>query len=162
VKIKEPGSGTFIELKKGAQVPLGSVLDTRKGRVTLVAAANGSGGTATADFYEGIFKVSQTKGKKPITEVTLVEKLSCKGAGKAAFSARKRKRRRHLWGDGHGSFRTRGRNSAATVLGTKWMVEDTCTTTVTKVARGKVKVRDFVKKKTVFVKAGHKYVARAR
>ena len=162
VRIKEPGSNTFIELKKGASVPLGSVLDTRKGRVTLVAAANGSGGTATADFYDGLFKVGQTKGKKPITTLTLVETLSCKGANKAATIARKKKRRRRLWGDGHGRFRTNGSHSAATVVGTKWMVEDTCTTTTTKVARGRVKVRDFVKKKTVFVKAGHKYVARAR
>jgi hypothetical protein len=41
-------------------------------------------------------------------------------------------------------------------------VQDTCTTTLTKVVRGKVRVRDFVKKKTVIVKAGKKYVARAR
>ena len=162
VTIKLPGSNRFIELKAGQQVPLGTVLNTKAGRVTLVAASNNSGGTAQADFYEGIFKVGQTKGKKPITVLTLVEKLDCKGSGKVATAARKKRRRRHLWGDGHGSFRTRGRNSAATVLGTKWMVLDTCTTTVTKVARGRVKVRDFVKKKTVFVKAGHKYVARAR
>jgi hypothetical protein len=47
-------------------------------------------------------------------------------------------------------------------VGTKWLVEDRCSSTLTRVARGKVKVRDFVKKKTVTVKARHKYIARAR
>jgi hypothetical protein len=47
-------------------------------------------------------------------------------------------------------------------VGTKWLVEDRCTSTLTRVARGKVKVQDFVKHKTVLVKAGKKYIARAR
>ena len=47
-------------------------------------------------------------------------------------------------------------------MGTKWLVEDRCTSTLTRVARGKVKVTDFVKHKTVLVKKGHKYIARAR
>ena len=51
---------------------------------------------------------------------------------------------------------------AATVVGTKWLVEDRCTSTLTKVARGKVRVRDFVKHKTVLVKKGRKYIARAK
>ena len=76
--------------------------------------------------------------------------------------AAKKKKKRRLWGDGKGRFRTKGKHSAATVVGTKWLVEDRCTSTLTKVARGKVKVRDFVKHKTVFVTKGHKYVARAR
>ena len=46
--------------------------------------------------------------------------------------------------------------------GTKWLVEDSCTSTLTKVARGSVTVRDFVKKKNVIVKAGKKYVARRK
>ena len=46
--------------------------------------------------------------------------------------------------------------------GTKWLVEDTCSTTLTRVARGTVTVRDFAKRKNVIVKAGKKYVARKR
>jgi CSLREA domain-containing protein len=160
VKVKVKGSTTFVVLKPGQQIPLGSVIDTRKGRVTLVAAADGSGGTATADFYDGLFRVGQTKGKKPITELTLVEKLTC--SAKKASAAKKKVRKRRLWGDGKGHFRTEGKHSAATVVGTKWLVQDTCSSTLTKVARGIVSVRDFAKKKTVKVKAGHQYVARAR
>ena len=41
-------------------------------------------------------------------------------------------------------------------------VEDKCTSTLTRVVRGRVSVRDFVMKKTVIVKAGKKYVAKVR
>jgi hypothetical protein len=156
VKIKLPGKKGFTVLGEGEQIPVGTTVDVTKGRVTLVAA-----GEAQADFYAGIFKLAQTKGSKPLTTLKLVQKLSCKGAGKANAAAKK-KRKRRLWGDGRGRFRTRGTHSAATVVGTKWLVEDRCTSTLTRVARGKVSVRDFAKKKTVIVKAGKKYVARAR
>ena len=162
VKIKLPGTNTFVLLDEDTQIPVNTIVDTRKGRITLVAAANKSGGLAKADFYDGLFKVTQTKGKKPITILTLTEKLTgCKAKGKASAAAKKKKKRR-LWGDGKGRFQTKGKHSAATVVGTKWMVEDRCTSTLTRVARGKVKVRDFGKRKTVLVKAGKKYIARAR
>jgi hypothetical protein len=158
VKIKLPGSDEFVELAEGQQIPLGTTVDTRRGRVTIVAA---SGDGQTADFYAGLFKLSQTKGKKPITVVSLVEKLSCAKQKEANAAARKKKKRR-LWGNGSGRFRTKGKHSAATVVGTKWLVEDRCTSTLTRVARGRVRVRDFEKKKTVTVRAGKKYVAKAR
>ena len=102
-------------------------------------------------------------GKKPITNLKLNEKLAkcpTKKGSKKAKSSAKKKRKRRLWGDGKGNFRTSGRRSAATVSGTKWLVEDTCAGTLTRVARGKVKVRDFRKKKTITVKAGKRYMAR--
>jgi hypothetical protein len=129
--------------------------------VTIVAAANRSGGTATSEFWAGIFKLTQTKGAKPITNLKLVEKLRCPKAGQATISAR-RKRKRRLWGDGSGRFRTEGSYSSATVRGTKWLVEDRCTSTLTRVVRGRVAVRDFAKKKTVIVRAKKRYVARSR
>ena len=61
-----------------------------------------------------------------------------------------------------GRFRTKGKHSAATVVGTKWLVEDRCDSTLTRVKRGKVKVRDFAKKKTVTVRKGKRYIARAK
>jgi VCBS repeat protein len=159
VKIKLPGEDTFVALTEGEQIPLGTTVDTRKGRVTIVAAA---GGGQTSDFYDGLFKLSQTKGKKPITTATLVEKLSgCKSKKKASAAAKKKQKRR-LWGNGKGRFRTKGKHSAATVVGTIWLVEDRCTSTLTRVRRGKVKVRDFVKKKTVTVRTGKRYIARAK
>ena len=98
------------------------MVDTTKGRVTIVAA-----GGQSADFYDGIFRLSQSEGAKPLTTLTLVEALSCPKAGKAVAAAKKKKRR--LWGDGSGKFRTKGKHSAATVVGTRWLVEDRCTST---------------------------------
>ena len=67
-----------------------------------------------------------------------------------------------LWGNGKGKFRTTGKYSSATVRGTIWLVEDRCDGTLTKVRRGVVSVRDIKRKKTVKVKAGHSYLARAQ
>jgi hypothetical protein len=161
VKVKLPGTAAYVDLDEAQQLPVGTVVDARKGHVTLVAASNDSGGTATAEFWAGIFKLGQTKGRTPTTVLRLVEKLSCPKAGRATLAA-KRKKKRRLWGDGSGKFQTRGKHSAATVVGTKWLVEDRCTSTLTRVARGRVSVRDFAKKKTVIVRAGKKYVARAK
>ena len=151
-----PGSNRFVTLTEGRQLPIGTIVDATKGSVTIEAAGN-----QFAKFYDGIFKIGQGKGAKPLTTLTLVEKLSCPSSGKASAAAKGKKKRR-LWGDGKGRFQTKGKHSAATVVGTKWLVEDRCKSTLTKVAKGRVSVRDFVLKKTVIVRAGKQYVAKAR
>jgi ferric-dicitrate binding protein FerR (iron transport regulator) len=86
--------------------------------------------------------------------------LSCGKGKKASTSAGKKVRR--LWGDGKGRFRTRGKHGAATVRGTKWLTEDRCSGTLFRVKRGVVAVKDFRTKKTVLVKKGKSYLARAK
>jgi CSLREA domain-containing protein len=157
VRIKLPGRRRFRVLREGEQIPLGTTIDVRRGRVTIIAET----GDQQADFYGGLFKLGQTKGANPITVLRLVEMLSCKSANQANAAAKKKKKRR-LWGNGTGRFRTRGKHSAATVVGTKWLVQDRCKSTLTRVVRGRVRVRDFVKDKTVIVRAGKRYVARKR
>jgi hypothetical protein len=126
--------------------------------VTLEAA-----GGSQATFYDGLFRFGQGKGAKPLTTLTLIEKLSCpKKGGKASVAAKKKKKKRRLWGDGNGKFRTQGEFSSATVRGTRWLTEDGCDSTLTRVVKGSVSVRDFVKRKTVVVKAGKKYVAKSK
>ena len=160
VLVKTPGTKKFVLIDDGQQVPVGTIVDVRKGRVTLIAAADSKGGVAQAVFYGGIFKLGQTKAKTPVTVLSLVEKLTgCKATGKASIAKKKVKKRR-LWGDGKGRFTTKGKHSAATVVGTKWYVEDRCNGTLTVVKRGVVKVRDFKTRKTVTVRAGHKYFAK--
>jgi hypothetical protein len=155
VRVKLPGSGKFVTLGPGQQVPVGTTFDTLKGRVTLAAA-----GDQTATFYDGVFKLGQGKSAKPLTTLRLVERLRCPRGGKANASAKRKKRR--LWGDGSGKFRTQGQYSSATVRGTKWLVEDRCGSTLTKVTAGRVTVRDFVKRKTAVVRAGKQYIVRRR
>jgi hypothetical protein len=133
----------------------GSEIDTRKGRVSITTSTPGE----KADFFDGIFKVSQTGG---VTTLTLTEKLDCTKKSGAARASAKKPKTRKLWGDGKGKFRTKGTYSAATVRGTKWLVTDACTTTTTKVTEGTVDVRDLVRKKTVLVRKGKPYVARAK
>jgi hypothetical protein len=156
VKIKVPGAKRFTTLTSGAQVPMGTTLDTKKGRVTLVS-ADKLGLTQHAGFYQGVFKVKgQTKGGKPITLLDLAgPKPAC--ASKASI-ARKRGSR-HLWGSGKGRFRTTGQFSSATVRGTIWLTQDSCKGTLVKVKRGVVAVQDFTKHKTFLVKAGHSHLA---
>jgi hypothetical protein len=151
--------GRRLRLEEAEQIPTGSVVDTRQGTVRLFSTAAG-GKIQSALFFDGLFRVTQTKGARPVTDLKLVEKLArCPKPGTKARSSARRKKRR-LWGDGRGSFRTSGRRSAATVSGTKWLVQDDCKGTLTRVARGKVRVRDFKRKKTVTVRAGRSYRAR--
>jgi CSLREA domain-containing protein len=147
-------SGKFVPLKDGV-VPNGSEIDATSGSVTITTSTG-----ERATFFGGRFKVSQRGG---ITTLTLSQPLDCKKAarGKASAAAKKPKSRK-LWGDGKGKFRTKGSYSAATVRGTKWLVQDTCTTTLTRVAQGVVSVRDDVLKKTFTVRKGKSYTARAK
>jgi hypothetical protein len=174
VLIKTVGTNKFVPLVTPAQVKMGSIIDARKGRVRITI-ANGRGGFDTADFYEGIFKITQPKAKLGTTWFANLFLFagSFKGCPKAprnpklaAFGAKKKpspKRSvRHLWGNGKGAFRTVGRFSSATVRGTTWLTDDRCNGTLTRVTSGKVAVRDFVKKKTVVIKARQKYFAQAK
>jgi hypothetical protein len=175
-----PAKG-FVPLKGAANIPVGSQVDTKKGRIALTSAADTAGvKTQSSDFYQGIFQVKQTvPKKKPAKPAALTTDLVMKGqiarsqcaplkGARAAAEAAKRKKKGpkavlgQLWGSGKGKFRTNGKYSSATVRGTIWLVQDRCEGTLTKVVRGTVRVRDTRRRKTVTVKAGHSYLARAQ
>jgi hypothetical protein len=162
VSVKVPGSDEFVSLSKVASVPVGSLVDTREGSVTLKSALPG-GDTQSAIFHGGLFEVRQPKDAKGLTELKLRGPgPSCAGGSARAAVAdkRKKKHRRALWGrDNGGAFRTRGGNSVATVRGTAWYTEDRCDGTLTRVSQGSVSVRDLVNDRTVIVRAGHSYLA---
>jgi Ca2+-binding RTX toxin-like protein len=162
VTIRTPG-GTEVKLGAGDDIPVGSTIDTTRGTVTLTSAADAHGKTQSAEFSEGVFKVRQTGGSKPVTELVLAGDLTCPAAkrrGKVVAAGKRRTRR--LWGSGHGRFRTRGRHGSATVRGTVWLTEDRCDGTYTRVKRGVVAVDDFVKHRSVVLRAGKSYFAAAR
>jgi len=161
VKVKLPGSSQFVDLNDVTSLPNNTEIDTRKGAITLKAVTKPGGPVEEATFYDGLFKLNQRGG---VTTLALSEVLDCAKAkrGKGASAAAKKAKKRKLWGDGKGSFRTQGKYSAATVRGTKWLTEDTCTTTTVRVTQGVVSVEDLVKKKKVTVRAGKRYVARAK
>ena len=122
--------------------------------------AKAGGAQQTAKFYEGVFKVTQPGS---ITQLELNQALASCSRGRAAGTAPGAKaKKRHLWGDGEGSFRTKGKYGSATVRGTKWLVQDSCAGSLTRVVRGVVTASDRVRHKTVTVRAGHSYLARPR
>ena len=68
---------------------------------------------------------------------------------------------RRLWGSGEGNYKTVGSHGSATVPGTIWLVPDRCDgSTLFKVKRGTVVVRDFIKERSVVLKAGQSYIAK--
>jgi hypothetical protein len=158
ILVKVKGSSKFEPLDVTKGIPNGSEVDVRRGRVTLTSIPRPGAPPETADFYGGIFIVTQKNG---ITDLTLSEPLSCpKQRGRASAAAGKKSRK--LWGSGKGAFRTSGKYSAATVRGTTWLVQDTCTTTLTRVTQGVVSVKDFVTKRSRLVKKGQRYTAKAK
>jgi hypothetical protein len=138
-------------------------VDVTKGRIRLTSAADRSGRTQTAEFFGGLFKIAQTGGRNPITELRLDSQLACSTRARAAAGKKKKKPKTNaLWGDGKGRFRTRGRYGSAAVRGTKWLTRDQCTGTYFKVAQGAVNVRDFKAKRSVVLRKGKTYFARAK
>jgi hypothetical protein len=163
----------FKRLLGAETIPVGATLDTAHGRVKVRSAADTKAKKLqSGQFFRGRFTIRQSRIKKRsrklITELRLTGssfKKTCKARAKASISAKKKKskkRVRRLFGNAKGSFRTSGRNAAATVRGTRWSVQDRCDGTLVTVQRGRVEVRDKVKRKTVIVRTGHKYLARAR
>jgi streptogramin lyase len=170
VRVKTPGSRSFTSLgATGATLPVGSVVDTRAGKIVLHSARDANGRTQKGTFWGGVFQIRQKRSGKGMTDLML------RGGGIARCGARasisvlaresKAKRRvvRRLWGkDKHSRFRTHGRDSVATVRGTKWVTTDRCDGTRTRVTQGAVMVRDLHTKRRVLVRAGHAYLARHR
>jgi len=155
ILVRRPGTNTFVRLERSSSIPMGSEIDAKKGRVVITIQPGPGRRPQRATFYGGIFRITQSGATATLT---LSEPLApCR---KRANAAQRKPKKRKLWGDGKGKFRTKGRYSAATVRGTKWLVEDSCAGTLTRVTRGVVAVRDTRKRKTVLVRAGKRYLAK--
>jgi streptogramin lyase len=162
VLVKAPGATTFSPLAKSAtSIPIGSSVDASRGTIKVVTATGTGSATQSGAFNGGQFRLLQAPHGHGLTDLVMQggSLNRCGAGGKASASARSG---RQLFGNAHGRFRTRGRYSTATVRGTKWLVKDTCSGTLTKVMRGTVQVRDLVKRRTVLVRQGHSYLALAK
>ncbi|HEX2129371.1 MAG TPA: hypothetical protein VHF58_09165 [Solirubrobacterales bacterium] len=160
VLIKLPGSDEFRRLETAEQVPLGSLIDATDGEVKVIT-ATAEGGTQQGWFWAGAFRLDQTGGANLTTTLRLAGPFGNAGGARVGALERKRGGGRRLWGRGRCRCRTEGRNSSGTARGTKWLTVDRKRKTITKVKRGKVVVRDSGAQRTVVVKAGERYVARA-
>jgi hypothetical protein len=163
VTVRLPGAARAVALPGTTSVPVGSLVDTRRGSVKLTTKLP-DGTTQTGRFHGGLFQVRQPVDGRGMTELVLRGALpTCtSGAARAAATVAKRPPR-SLWGhDKHGRFRTRASNAVITVRGTTWYVADRCDGTLTRVTEGSVAVRDLHRHRTVIVRAGHRYLAKGR
>jgi hypothetical protein len=159
--VRRPGRSSFVPLAYGTELPVGTEVDAAKGSIALTSALP-SGKVQSGTFGGGRFVIRQGRGG--YVDLYLRGRACGRHNSKrpVASAARKPSGRR-LWGRDHGGrFRTHGRNSHATVRGTRWIVSDTCAGTLTRVTSGSVVVRDLVRKKSVVLDAGERYLARPR
>ena len=159
VLVQIPPSNKFVPLRPGDVIPVGSVIDATKGRVRItIKLPNGK--TQSSDFYNGMFRVSQAKSGAATMSLAGGSLAKC-GRAAAVNAAKSKKIVRQLWASGKGRFTTKGRYAAATIRGTTWNTIDRCDGTLVKVTSGSVSVRDLKKKRTVVVKKGKSYLAKA-
>jgi hypothetical protein len=162
LRVKLPGRRAFVPLAYGSELPVGAEVDASAGSIALTSALP-SGELQTGRFGGGRFKIAQ--GRDGYVDLYLRGRACPRPRAKhslaTASAPASRPNKRRLWGRDHGGrFRTHGRNSHATVRGTRWVVGDSCAGTLTRVSSGSVVVRDRVRHKRIVLHAGERYLAR--
>jgi hypothetical protein len=163
-------SGAPLDLGAAKIVPTGTIIDARAGTVELKTALDRDGATQTGYFWGSQFEVRQSATARGMVQLVLrggdfsrckaTKKATARAAGAKPKSSKK-KPARSLWGsDDRGRFQTRGRGSVATVRGTRWLTQDTCAGTLTRVVDGAVAVRNLRSGRTTVVTRGHQHLAR--
>lgn len=168
VLVRPPGARRYVRLGAVGDLPLGTIIDARRGAVRLSTALDA--GHQTATFHGGRFEVRQPRSGRGLTDLVLrggdFSRCRTRAAAPLARAAAKRRAKaiRRLWGrDRGGRFRTRGRTSVATVRGTAWLTEDRCEGTLTRVTEGAVHVRDVQRGgKARLVRAGRRLLVAKR
>ena len=181
-------NGHFIPLTELTQIPKNTVIDALHGTLTLTSAAGSPAPardaaakgkkhktpTQKGTFSGAIFKLSQaTRGAgKGLVTLAIVENAfsgapsyaTCKAhkSADATVAKASTKTLQLLHASAKGKFTTKGRYSAATVLGTKWTVADRCDGTLTHDITDSVAVTDFVRHRTIVLHAGQSYLAKPR
>jgi hypothetical protein len=162
VRVRTPGTTAYGPLEGSEALPVGSLIDTRSGRVAVTSALP-HGRVQTATFWGGVFTVRQARTGSGMTKLVLPRPIGCiRAPAPGGFSEAARRRKPSLWGhDRHGRYETQGANSVAAVRGTLWQTAERCDGTLTRVREGVVVVRDLRLRRTVRVTAGHSYLARS-
>jgi len=166
IRVHSPGSTGYAALGDLASLPVGTVVDASRGTVELQSALP-DGTTQTGRFRGARFQIRQSAAGAGVTNLhlrggNLTDCSDRTGRSKLASAAGKRKQpARRLWGsDSGGRFRTHGRDSVATVRGTRWSVTDSCAGTLTRVTEGAVDVRVRATGRVTRVAAGEHHFAR--
>jgi hypothetical protein len=171
VKFKPPGAKNFSPLVGVTVIPVGSIINTRRGTILLTAATGELGNRDpdnSMEFFDGLFKIKQGAATDAPAIAKLMGKLSCGDGGKKSMASASSgpqavaagRRKRRLWGRGSGSYGTAGGGGTGSVVGTTWLTKETCNGTFFKVTEGVGIVVDAKgKKKDVFLEPGETYFA---
>jgi hypothetical protein len=176
VLVRLPGTRGFIPLAGARQIPYGTIVEARDGEVSITAAAL-HGGTQTADFFDGQFRVSQgTNGRVVATltggDFSVCQRRARAASGGPAHTSARRARGKHLasgthlarrlWATASGSFSTKANYATGAVQGAQWLTEDMCQGSLILATRESVVVTDLVRHRRVQLGVGHIYLAKAR
>ena len=178
--------GQFIPLTELRKIPANALIDALHGTLKLTTATPGGIGgardaaakrkkrkakTQSGTFGGAVFKIGQTTAgaSKGLVTLAIVEGAfsgapsysACTAHLALEATAASTKTLQLLHASAKGKFRTKGKYSAATVLGTKWTVADRCDGTLTHDITDSVSVNDFVRHKTIVLHAGQSYLAKA-
>lgn len=156
----------FVPLIDSASVPVGASIDARKGSVQINAAASFSSSpkSQSAEVAAGIFAIRQRRAKAAaaITDLTLQTPSGSAAACATGHAAPAKGIVRALTGSAKGRFRALGAAARVTIRNASWTIEDTCHGTRVRISRGTASVYDTTRKRTITVRAGKTYLAKAR
>jgi hypothetical protein len=162
VLVRLTPSSAPVPLAGVASLPVGAVVDARKGRLVLRTAGR-RGRSQSARIAAGIFQIKQDRarrGRVAATDLVLRTPPGSARACAAAGAPRKGVVRR-LTVAAKGVFRTVGAAAPAKgSSGATWSIADRCDGTLTRSIRGRVSVRHGGR--TITVRPGRSYLARAR
>ncbi len=142
-------------------VPVETHIDATEGEVELTFETAPQDTAAYGEFqhgvfYDGAFTVHQGTGDSLVELRLTGEAPDSAGTARASRAAK----RRRVWGSAKGEFRTTGRHGAATVRGTRWLVEDRPSGTFIKVTEGSVLAEAFARDKSRVLHAPESFLAR--
>ncbi len=163
----------FIPLKGIAALPIGTIVDARLGSLSVQSAADGRAVTdprrrvGQATLASSIFQIRQARLRRAALRARAIptslvlasapaDSLRCRGRAPVKGAVRT------LAAQVKGLFRVSGGASRAEGRNASWRTTDRCNGTTTRVTRGIVVLYDKVRKRTVTLRAGARYVARAR
>jgi hypothetical protein len=167
--LRLPVGRRFFKLEDPVKIPIGSTIDAREGEVRVATARNRAGARQEISVSEGVFSLRQDTGRRPVTVLRLTggSFRSCGGSSSRGRGAQERNskpvRRLRTRRDKPqpAPTKVRGRYSIAADFNTTWLTEDRCDGTLTRVKSGAVRVHDLVRHRSVTVRAGRSYLARA-
>jgi len=157
------------DLDGSLRFPSGSRIDATDAKVRVTTATTSKGGRESMSVSGGPFTVRLSRSATAYRFVRGPQRCSRSGP-RAPTDARApqitmqidKGKRRAAKRRARQRAEVRGKHSVGAAFGTKWITEERCNGTFTRVLSGVVRVRDLERKRTVTLRKGQSYLARAR